>query len=109
MQEMYSSDVFIFPTLCEGFAHVVLEAMSIGLPVITTTRCCGPDVIEEGKHGFIIPANDSKEIAGKLSWAASNKEILYDMGQAAAARSAGFTWQQFRNKTNEFYETAISN
>ena len=107
LQEMHSSDVFIFPTLCEGFAHVVLEAMSIGLPVITTDRCCGPDVIEEGKQGFIIPPNNSREIADKLNWSASNKESLYNMGQAAAARAAEFTWQNFRQKINEFYEAGI--
>ena len=109
LQEMYSSDVFIFPTLCEGFAHVILEAMATGLPVITTNRCCGPDIIEEGKHGFIVPANDSKELATRIAWAAANKEALYNMGQAAAEQSAEFTWDQFRKKINEFYQSTINN
>lgn len=107
LQEMHNSDVFVFPTLCEGFAHVILEAMASGLPVITTDRCCGPDIIEEGKQGFIIPANNSIVIADKLQWAASNKNALYQMGQAAAGRAEEFTWQSFRDKINLFYKTVI--
>lgn len=109
LQELHNSDVFVFPTLCEGFAHVILEAMASGLPVITTDRCCGPDIIEEGKQGFIIPANNSHELAARLQWAADNKAVLYEMGQAAAERSTQFTWQQFREKINTFYQSCISN
>jgi glycosyltransferase involved in cell wall biosynthesis len=55
MQEMHQADVFVLPTLSEGFAHVILEAMSCGLPVITTGNSCAPDIIADGKEGFIVP------------------------------------------------------
>ena len=60
--EIYAAhDVFLFPTLSDGFGRVQLEAMSNGLPVIAT-RCCG-DVVEDGQSGFIVPPRDPRAIA----------------------------------------------
>src|SRR5690606_7763290 len=53
---MREHDVFVFPSLFEGFGLVITEAMSQGIPVITTDRTAGPDLIENEKDGWIVPA-----------------------------------------------------
>jgi glycosyltransferase involved in cell wall biosynthesis len=107
VQEMHGADVFVLPTLSEGFAHVILEAMSCGLPIITTANSCAPDIITEGKEGFIIPIKDSEALAGKLDWCAAHKDVLFDMGQAAAGKAGTLTWQRFRKGIVDFYESCI--
>lgn len=62
LMEMRNHDVFLFPSLFEGFGLVVTEAMSQGTPVITTNRTCGPDLIVHGSNGWIVEAASSKAL-----------------------------------------------
>ena len=101
---IHTCDVFVLPSLIEGFAHVIVEAMACGLPIITTDHTCGPDVITEGKHGFIVPIRDANAIAEKLQWGIDNREELAQMGDNAAAQAQLFTWERFRAGVRESYE-----
>jgi glycosyltransferase involved in cell wall biosynthesis len=58
------ADVFVLPSICEGSAMVTYEALSWGLPIITTTN--SGSVVRDGIDGFIIPVRDAKAIASKL-------------------------------------------
>ena len=100
---VHDCDVFVLPSLVEGFAHVIVEAMACGLPVITTDHTCGPDIITEGKHGFIVPVRDANAIAEKLEWGINNREELAVMGDNAAQQAQLFTWEKFRTGVREAY------
>ncbi|MBK8985795.1 MAG: glycosyltransferase family 4 protein [Chloroflexi bacterium] len=103
LQELHDADLFVFPSLLEGFAHVILEAMSCGLPVITTPNTCGPDVIVHGKHGFIVPIRDSKVLVDRISWCLKHRHQLAEMGHQAAIRAREFTWDKFRQNVRQAY------
>jgi len=60
-EEFLSADMFVFPTLSEGMAGVVVEAIAAGCPVITT-QCAGIDAIENGKNGILIPPRNPSSI-----------------------------------------------
>ena len=107
ISEMHRSDVFVFPSLVEGFALVILEAMSCGLPVITTSHTCAPDVMVDGKHGFIVPIRDSEAIVEKLAWGMDNRAELAAMGEAAAKQARRFTWARFRAGVRDAYKKMI--
>ena len=92
---MRGSDLFVLPSLAEGFGHVILEAMSSGLPVLTTGSTCAPDILNDGQHGFIVPIRDSPALANRISWGQQHRSELYRMGQAAAAQARHFTWERF--------------
>ena len=73
------ADVFILPTLSDGFAITQLEAMAYGLPVITTAHC--GKVVAEGKTGFIVPVQDAQALATAIS------RFDQDRGLASRMRS----------------------
>jgi alpha-maltose-1-phosphate synthase len=99
LNQYYSSaSVFVFPSLVEGFAMVLLEAMACGIPIITTPNTAGPDIITDGVEGFIIPIRDVEAIAEKLEWCYSHPQELAEMGRAARRRAEELTWGLYRQR-----------
>lgn len=83
LQEMRKADVFIFPSLFEGFGMVITEAMSQGTPVITTDRTCAVDLIKNGENGWVIKAGSVDSLINAISDAISRREQLGEMGRKA--------------------------
>jgi glycosyltransferase involved in cell wall biosynthesis len=77
------SEVFVLPTLSDGFALTQLEALSHGLPVITTPKC--GRVVEDGKTGFIIPPRGAIELAGAILRFARDRHLSASMAPACRA------------------------
>ena len=73
------SDVFLFPTLQDGFAVVLAQAQASGLPILTTPNCSGPDLVREGETGWIIPVRDAEAFVDRLRWCDENRPALADM------------------------------
>jgi len=92
---MESCDVFCLPSIVEGRALVMQEAMSRGLPLIITPNTGGEDLIEAGVTGFLIPIRRADEIAGRIAWFADNRAALADMSHAAQAKAARLTWERY--------------
>lgn len=105
--ELQRSDLFILPSLEEGFGHAVLEAMSCGVPVMATDRTCAPDLIEDGVQGFIVPVRDPEAIATRIAWALTNRPTLVEMGRLAAMRARQYTWERFRRGIGTAYMQAV--
>ncbi|MEM7015379.1 MAG: glycosyltransferase family 4 protein, partial [Verrucomicrobiota bacterium] len=75
------ADVFVLPTISDGFAITQLEAMAFGLPVIATPNCGA--VVSDGEDGFIVPARDSKSLAARIGEFANDRDLLRRMSGAA--------------------------
>jgi len=108
VNDLHRSDVFVLPSLAEGFAHVILEAMACGLPVITTTNTCAPDIMVDGKHGFILPIRSASAISDKLEWSLDNRQALAEMGHVAGKQARLFTWERFRTGICEAYSEMVN-
>jgi starch synthase len=98
LAEMRRHDVLVFPSLFEGFGLVILEAMAQGLPVIATPHSAGPDIIEEGRDGFIVPVRSSAAIAEKLDLLASDCKLLEEMSLSSRRKAAFHTWEVYRER-----------
>lgn len=95
------ADLFVFPSVGEGFGQVLLESLASGLPVLATTHTAAPDLVEEGRQGFIIEPRRPEQLAERIAWAATHRRELAEMGQRARARAEYFTWERFRRGTAE--------
>jgi glycosyltransferase involved in cell wall biosynthesis len=89
-------DVLVFPTLSDGFGMAVTEALSRGVPVITTDQAGAADLIEHGKNGLIIPAADARALSDALSWCLDNRHALGEMRQAALDTARRRQWSDYR-------------
>ncbi len=83
------SDVFVLPTLSDGFAITQLEALSYGLPVVATP-CCGA-VVSDGMDGFIVPQRDPAALAKTLQRYLAEPELLEQQSHAAHMKARQFT------------------
>lgn len=90
-------DVFVFPSLFEGYGLVLLEAMSRGLPVIATPHTGAPDFVTDGVDGFIVPIRCAESIAEKLLLLARDRERLHHMSQKARETASRMSWHQYRS------------
>jgi glycosyltransferase involved in cell wall biosynthesis len=99
LNQYYSgASVFVFPSLVEGFALVLLEAMSCGIPVIATPNTAGPDILSDGVEGFIIPIRDVEALKEKLEWCYCHPQELAEMGRAARRKAEQLNWGLYRQK-----------
>lgn len=102
MMALYEqADVFVLPTLADGFGMVITEAMSQGVPVIASANSCGPDVIEHNKNGWIIAAGDVDLLADQMKRCVANPENVQSCGEAAKIKAAEWQWPQYRQKLAE--------
>jgi glycosyltransferase involved in cell wall biosynthesis len=94
MAELYNQvDVFCLPSIEEGQALVVWEAMACGLPCVVTKEC--GSLIEHDKHGIIIPAKDSKAIFLPLQDLVGSPEKRKRMGNAARKLAEEYPWERY--------------
>lgn len=98
LKEMANNDILIFPSLFEGFGLVITEAMSQGTPVITTERTCGPDVITDGKDGWIVKAGESTSIREKLLYLSRNREKITKAGRNCLITAANRPWKKYEQE-----------
>ena len=96
MDFYHKADVFVFPTLADGFGMVISEAMSKGLPVITTMNSGGPDIIIHQKNGFLTKVGDIKELANQMRWCYENPETTRKIGIRAMETAAAYPWSTYR-------------
>ena len=92
LEEMRSHHVLVFPSLFEGFGLVITEAMSQGLPVITTERTAGPDLIRHGENGWLIKAGSTENLVQQLEMLVRKPETARAAGMHARRTAAARPW-----------------
>ena len=86
------TDVFICSSLYEGFSNVILEAMALGKPVISTDHRYGADeIIEDGRNGILVPPQDPESMAAAILKVLSDAELRERLGAEAKKRSEDFS------------------
>lgn len=81
VEVLSASDVFVLPTYYrEGLPRILLEAGSLGLPLITTDMPGCRDVVKDGWNGFLVPTRDSNALSNAVKKLSDNKELREEMG-----------------------------
>lgn len=81
-EKIYESSIFVLPSNCEGMPNALIEAMALGLAVISTDCPCGGprDLIEDGVNGILIPVGDKEVLKEKLCKLMSAPETMQHLG-----------------------------
>ena len=95
LELMRNCDVFCLPSIVEGRALVMQEAMSQGLPLIITPNTGGEDLIDEGITGFLVPIRRADQIAERIAWFADHRPALPEMSRAAQTKAGQLTWDRY--------------
>lgn len=88
------ADLFFFPTVEDGYAVVLSQAQASGLPIVTTGSSAGPDIIVEGKTGWVIPARSSGKFTERLKWCNSHRNELAEMSMRVYQEYLPKDWPQ---------------
>lgn len=89
LQNVYSSaDVFCLPSIEEGLALVLGEALSFGLPIIATQNTGASDIFTDGEEGFIVPIKSSEAIQEKLELLVNDSRLSADMRVKAQKKAS---------------------
>lgn len=107
LEDLYrAADVFVFPSLSEGFGLPVLEAMARGLPVATSARTSLAEVV--GDAALLFEPEDARSIADAIQRLLDNEEERRRLGEAGRERAHGFTWERAAELTVETYRRALA-
>jgi glycosyltransferase involved in cell wall biosynthesis len=88
----------------ELLGQTLLEGMACGIPAICTNVASMPEIVEDGRSGFIVPPNDAASLREKLVWLNDHREEAKVMGRAARERVLEkFTWPSVVERCLEIY------
>jgi glycosyltransferase involved in cell wall biosynthesis len=91
------ADLFVLPSIAEGFGQVLLEALACGLPILATTHTAAPDLIENGREGFIVEPRRPDLLSERIQWALHHRGELLEMRQSARHCAEQFPWSRFQD------------
>ncbi|HYN10670.1 MAG TPA: glycosyltransferase family 4 protein [Vicinamibacterales bacterium] len=77
----HASDLFLFPTIEDGFPAVMAQAKAAALPMLTTAHGAGLDIVTPGQDGWIVPVRDPAAIVDRLVWCAANRPAVASIVQ----------------------------
>jgi glycosyltransferase involved in cell wall biosynthesis len=78
------ADLFVFPTIEDGFGVVLAQAKAAGLPVVTTPNSAGADLVTDGDDGWLVPIRDAKALAARLRAIEGDRPALERVARRAA-------------------------
>jgi len=108
-QQYLWGDIFLFPTIEDGFPVVLAQAFASGLPIITTTNCSGPDLVHEGETGWIVPVRRPEVIAERLRWCNNNREALACMVERIYRKFKARDWNEVAQDFEHLCESCTCN
>jgi glycosyltransferase involved in cell wall biosynthesis len=104
-----AADVFAFSTFYEHHPFAVLEALSTGLPVVTTTVGGIPETIQSGKNGFLVKPFNEKAFADRILYLLEHREFASEMGAAARKTVVKqLDWKIVVKDAMKVYDQALS-
>ena len=100
------ADLFVYPSLYEGFGLPPLEAMACGVPIITSNTSSLPEVV--GNAGLMVDPLDINSFCEAIYNVLEDKELKHRMSRDGLKRSKMFTWDKMMNEVLEVYNEVLS-
>lgn len=81
IDELHKSKIFCFSSDFEGLSNSMIEALCVGLPIVTTNVSGTEDILVDGENGFIVPVNDEDAMAHSLRVLMADEQMMKKMGE----------------------------
>jgi glycosyltransferase involved in cell wall biosynthesis len=104
-RQLSSADLFVFPSLSEGFSSALLEAMAAELPIVATPAGAATDILTDGCNALIVPLADADAIVSAVRRLVGDARLREQLGRAARATATNYT---FEAATARFLATVSS-
>ncbi|MHC4660849.1 MAG: glycosyltransferase [Planctomycetota bacterium] len=104
-----SADIFVLPSRSESFGLVNIEAMAMGLPVISTTVMGIPEVIKDGVNGYLVPPGDVRALADKIRLLAGDEKERKKFSDINKKDALRFNWETIIPKLEKLYVALVVN
>jgi glycosyltransferase involved in cell wall biosynthesis len=94
-----ASKIFVLNSGYEGFSHLLLEAMAIGLPIITTNVCGNPEIIKDGYNGLLVEYNNKTQFKEAILRVWKNKDLQNKFSENGEKTVLEFSLERMLNET----------
>jgi glycosyltransferase involved in cell wall biosynthesis len=94
----------VLPSLAESFGFALVEAMSLGKPVVASTSGGIPEVVVNGETGLLVPPADSKALADAICRVLTTPGLAQTLGNGGRKRASLFTFDRMILEYEEVYE-----
>jgi glycosyltransferase involved in cell wall biosynthesis len=100
-----TADIFVYPSLYEGFGLTPLEAMACGCPIISSNISSLPEVV--GNAGVLIDPHDSDTLTHEIHRLLVNNDLKSELSKKSLERARIFSWKKTAKETWEVYEKVL--
>ena len=108
IQKMSQASMYLLSSKYEGLPLVIVEAMSVGLPVVSYMCPTGPkDIIDDGHTGFLIPNGDEDAFVEKVCKLIADEELRQKMGQEALKASENYRVERIAQRWMELFQQLL--
>jgi glycosyltransferase involved in cell wall biosynthesis len=91
---MLASDIFVLPSLSEGFPLVILEAMAAGLPIVASNVTGIREIVRDGENGYLVIPGDSGDISNKILLLLRSPETRRSMQATNLKAAEAYSWRK---------------
>ena len=105
---LHQSDIFVLPSLSEGFPNVIIEAMAAGLPIVASKIGGIPEIVEDEINGYLVSTKKPDEIADKILVLLQNDDIRVRMANNNVEKAEMYTLTKVADKVEEIYLNVLN-
>ena len=103
-----NADIFLLPSYTEAMPMSILEAMGYGLPIVTTNVGGIPQLVEDGKNGYMTDPGNIDSFVKAILKLISNNELIYDMGKKGIEKAyEKYSLEKHLEKVCKLYENVL--
>jgi glycosyltransferase involved in cell wall biosynthesis len=102
-----ASDIFVLPSLSEGFGIVLLEAMAAALPIVATNVTGVPSIVKEGVNAFLVEPRNATQIADKVITLLNDPELRHRMSENNRVTVQKYAWERVVNDLEQVYLSCL--
>ena len=106
---LVASDIFVLPSLSEGFPLTVLEAMASGLPIVTTRVRGLPEIVKDNENGCLVQPKNPGQIAEKVLLLLENDDLRQRVSENNREKAKQYTWESVAKNLEEIYSEVTRN